>query len=188
MEQRVLPVPPYQSRRTIIRGNEPYTIVRGIQDEGMAYYWIQKDVLDELGTKTAWVFRGMDVQSREPKKGDSIVGVVQHIKTFWLEFIMLNDKYLSPVGMVEMKTNEPDLIGFSALQGDENGDHFINGFFRDILGFNNQPPYVLDNTTGKMIVADETLYDTTLPPIGGYRNMQPQTIQVDEPVQDTPST
>jgi hypothetical protein len=170
-------VRPFRKERTVIRNNTPYKIVRGRNKEGMSYYWIEIGLPDVNGIRKALYWKGMDVQAIPPKRGDTIIGVVKHIVTIWGECLMANGEYLieetqeCKIFKSYMKTNDPDLVGFSEVQGDENGDHFINGAFREILGFNDQPPYKFSMTTFRMEDVDDALYDTTKPPIGGYELM-----------------
>jgi hypothetical protein len=165
-----LPVAPFREEIPFTRYNKQYIAVKGLNDQGYLYLWIEEvELEDDLTVR--WV----------PKNNpqDFVHGVCKPAEVYWEKEYYLNGKYVKTAegSRTVITINHPDMIEFSASLGLMKVGPMFNGFVRAILGHDDQPLFAGDGTK-----IDETTIDTTLAPDNTYYTHQAEEDTTTDPI------
>jgi hypothetical protein len=162
MGDLILPVAPFEEQIPYTRGGKQYKAVRGLNSEGYRYGYIEYVDLDEETSLTVRL-----VPSRMENAFNNY-GVSLPTNTWWREKLYINGVYVKDreingrVPDEQMTTNHGDMIIFGAYLGQDVIDGIFNGAVRCIQGFNEQPLFRRNMTTGQSEAIPDTEYDTTI--------------------------
>jgi hypothetical protein len=212
--QLALPVAPHESRHPFTRGGIQYEAVKGIDNKGMGYAYLEEVALVDGLLKARLYFTRLDVRTKKNVVGQSSKkGVLERVDTYWercVEHPETGVVYQIQEDLPCHITNQADLIFFSAFLGMPILSGILNGGVRGpVLGFNEQPiinpdgtwredtVYMKDATTGEVLVDEagnpivdtENSYDTTLgADKGAYDKVEPAYVEEEPIIEPNPVT
>jgi hypothetical protein len=160
MGKLILPIAPFEESIPYTRGGVDYKVVRGLNEEGYRYGYIEYVEPDALTGLTVRL-----VPSRMINAFNDY-GVSVPADTYWVEKLFNNGVFIKDRTMAQesMITNHADMIGFNAALGGDIIDGIFNGVIRKIQGFNEQPLFRRNPQTGVREAIADSEYDTTIAP------------------------
>jgi hypothetical protein len=209
MERQLdLPVAPHESRHPFTRGGIQYEAVKGIDNKGMGYAYLEEVALVDGLLKARLYFTRLDVRTKPNVIGQPTnFGVLSAVHTYWqrcIENPVTGEVYKIEENIPVHITNQADLIFFCAFLGMPILSGILNGGVRGpVMGFNEQPIinpdgtwredtiYMKDETTGEVLVDEagnpivdvENSYNTILSANkSAYDKVEPAYIE-EEPVE-----
>src|SRR5687768_8916018 len=133
MQRIVLPRPAFENRHPFVRNGVSMAAVAGFSAEGRCFIRIE-ETATVGGLPVRWIPKCVEITSNENGEFNLIV-------TKWTRQQLDLEGNFNKVLEDDVKgiTNAPDLISFSASLGLMMQPSVINGFVRDIKGFDEQP-------------------------------------------------
>jgi hypothetical protein len=156
MEKYILPKAPFERREIYVRGNVEKTAVLGRNDEGYLYGYIEHHEL----------IKGLVARDVPVSQGNTFdeYGVNRPAQTYWQTNLYSNGIFIMTLegSQRHMDTSHPDMAIFGAIYGEGILYSMFNGEIRCLEGYDTQPLFRFNPSSGIWERIPDTDYDTTL--------------------------